>query len=102
MNFADLGTQKIALPALRSSVIRTSNRDGGEPFKALVPDCAIPESLGETCAMGGMDEGKSTGRMCFFFLGRGAGIGKIQVMFRSFSIYIMLEYYGIFGFEKMD
>ena len=72
VNFADLGTQKIALPALRSSVIRTSNRDGGEPFKALVPDCSIPESLGETCARhGGNGWREVYGEDELFFFGKG-------------------------------
>lgn len=37
------GNVAARLVSFLSSVIRTSNRDGGEPFKALVPDCSIPE-----------------------------------------------------------
>ena len=50
----------LGLTSLSSSVIRTSNRDGGEPFKALVPDCSVPETLGAVMFRGLFSTGKCT------------------------------------------
>ena len=47
-----IGIQSPVKKTPRASVIRTSQREGGEPFKDLVPDCSIPETLWQQLMLG--------------------------------------------------